>query len=66
MEPEQQRKQGIQSLAQENGNSAEVAQTWEEWGKIGKGIKAESMEKVWGRSTDDEERQTRMDITEGV
>ena len=34
--------------------------------KIGKGMKAEAVGKVWGRNTDDEEGQTRMDITRGI
>lgn len=41
-------------------------ETGEERGKIGKGIKAEARGKVWGRSTHDEEGQTRMDIIKGV
>lgn len=45
---------------------AEAAETLEERGKIGKGVKAEVMGKVWGRSTDDEEGQPRMDILRGV
>lgn len=45
---------------------AEGAETSEERSKIGKAIKAEVMGKVWGRSTDDKEGQTRGDVIRGV
>lgn len=58
-------KRGIRSLAEGNGNCAEVAQTTE-WGKkIGKGIKAESMEKVWEQKHKRRGRANKMDIVEG-
>lgn len=64
MESEQ--KRGIRSLAAGNGNSVlRLHRLTEELGKIEKGIKAESMEKV-RKQKNDEEGQTRMDIVEGV